>query len=86
MNVMVMMKAENMETKEFWKSAERWVNGRKSLANGFTPEEGVGGLHFEIANWHAKKQVFGGPLYLISHTCMLARLRAHVWLFILYFY
>ena len=34
-------------------SVERGVNGHMSLANGFTPEERVEGLHFEIADWHA---------------------------------
>ena len=34
-------------------SVERTVNGQMSLANGFTPEERVEGLHFEIADWHA---------------------------------
>ena len=32
---------------------ERAVNGHMSLANGFTPEERVEGLHFEVADWHA---------------------------------
>ena len=34
-------------------SVERGVNGHMSLANGFTPEERLEGLHFEIADWHA---------------------------------
>lgn len=33
-------------------SVERAVNGHCSLANGFTPEERLEGLHFEIADWH----------------------------------
>ncbi|CAH3154050.1 unnamed protein product, partial [Porites evermanni] len=33
-------------------SVERGVNGHCSLANGFTPEERLEGLHFEIADWH----------------------------------
>ena len=32
-------------------SVERAVNGHCSLANGFTPEERLEGLHFEIADW-----------------------------------
>ena len=32
---------------------ERAVNGHMSLANGFTLEERVEGLHFEVADWHA---------------------------------
>ena len=32
---------------------ERAVNGHVSLANGFTPEERLDGLHFEIADWHS---------------------------------
>ena len=31
-------------------SVERGVNGHCSLANGFTPEERLEGLHFEIAD------------------------------------
>ena len=34
-------------------SVERAVNGHMSLANGFTPEERLEGLHFEVADWHA---------------------------------
>lgn len=34
-------------------SVERGVNGLMSVANGFTPEERIEGLHFEIADWHA---------------------------------
>ena len=34
-------------------SVEHGVNGLMSIANSFTPEEPVEGLHFEIANWHA---------------------------------
>ncbi len=34
-------------------SVERAVNGHVSLANGFTAEERLEGLHFEVADWHA---------------------------------
>ncbi|XP_028404057.1 uncharacterized protein LOC114526731 isoform X1 [Dendronephthya gigantea] len=34
-------------------SVERGVNGLSSVANGFTPDERIEGLHFEIADWHA---------------------------------
>jgi len=34
-------------------SVERAVNGHASLSNGFTPEEQLEGLHFEIADWHS---------------------------------
>ncbi len=34
-------------------SVERAVNGHASLANGFTAEERLEGLHFEVADWHA---------------------------------
>jgi hypothetical protein len=34
-------------------SVERAVNGHMSLANGFTSEERLEGLHFEVADWHA---------------------------------
>lgn len=34
-------------------SVERAVNGHASVANGFTPEERLQGLHFEIADWHS---------------------------------
>jgi len=33
------------------------VNGHCSLANGFTPEERLEGLHFEIADWHGGNKV-----------------------------
>ena len=36
-------------------SVERAVNEHCSLANGFTPEERLEGLHFEIADWHGGK-------------------------------
>ena len=34
-------------------TVERAVNGHASLSNGFTAEERLEGLHFEIADWHA---------------------------------
>ena len=34
-------------------SVERGVNALFELANGFTPEEKLEGLHLEIADWHA---------------------------------
>lgn len=34
-------------------TVERAVNGHASLSNGFTAEEWLEGLHFEIADWHA---------------------------------
>jgi hypothetical protein len=34
-------------------SVERAINGKMSLANGFTSEERLEGLHFEAADWHA---------------------------------
>lgn len=34
-------------------SVERGVNALFELANGFTPEERLEGLHLEIADWHA---------------------------------
>ena len=34
-------------------SVERAVNGHVSLANSFTAEERLEGLHFEVADWHA---------------------------------
>ena len=34
-------------------SVERGVNALHQLANGFTPEEQLEGLHLEIADWHA---------------------------------
>lgn len=34
-------------------SVERAVNGHISLANEFTPEDRLEGLHFEVADWHA---------------------------------
>ena len=47
-------------------SVERAVNGHMSLANGFTPEERVEGLHFEVADWQAGNQVFRG-MYTIGN-------------------
>ena len=35
-------------------SVERAVNCLASLANGFTPDERLDGLHLEIADWHAE--------------------------------
>ena len=34
-------------------TVERAVNDHMSLQNGFTPEERLEGLYFEIADWHA---------------------------------
>ena len=34
-------------------SVERGINGHMSLANGFSPDDRLDGLHFEIADWHA---------------------------------
>ena len=35
-------------------SVKRAVNCLSSLANGFTAEEKLEGLHLEIADWHAE--------------------------------
>ena len=35
-------------------SVQRAVKCLASLANGFTPEERLDGLHLEIADWHAE--------------------------------
>ena len=35
-------------------SVERAVNCLSSLANGFTVEERLDGLHLEIVDWHAE--------------------------------
>ena len=34
-------------------TVELAVNCHMSLCNGFTPDERLEGLHFEIADWHA---------------------------------
>ena len=34
-------------------TAQRGVNALFELANGFTPDERLEGLHLEIADWHA---------------------------------
>lgn len=34
-------------------TVERAVNAHMTLCNGFTAEERLEGLHFEIADWHA---------------------------------
>ena len=34
-------------------SIERGINGHMSLANAFSPDDRLDGLHFEIADWHA---------------------------------
>ena len=39
------------------------MNGHASLSNGFTPEECLDGLHFQIADWHA------GNKFLQVNTC-----------------
>ena len=44
-------------------TVERAVNGHASLSNGFTPEECLDGLHFQIADWHA------GNKFLQVNTC-----------------
>ena len=44
-------------------SVERAVNGHMSLANGFTPDERVDGLHFEVADWHAGNKFLEVCLY-----------------------
>lgn len=38
---------------------ERDVNASMTLCNGFTPEEQLEGLHFEIADWHAGNKAIG---------------------------
>ena len=53
-------------------SVEKAVNGHCSLANGFTPEERLEGLHFEIADWHGGNKFlevsspFFGTIYKIT--------------------
>ena len=44
-------------------TVEQAVNGHASLSNGFTPEECLDGLHFQIADWHA------GNKFLQVNTC-----------------
>ena len=44
-------------------TVERAVNGHVSLSNGFTPEERLDGLHFQIADWHT------GNKFLQVNTC-----------------
>ena len=34
-------------------TVERSINGHTSLANGFSSDDRLDGLHFEIADWHA---------------------------------
>ena len=44
-------------------SIERAINCHISLANGFTAEERLDGLHFEVADWHA-----GNKFLEVSYT------------------
>lgn len=52
---------------------ERTVNCILSMANGFTPNDRLEGMHPEIADWHAEMNLLGvsihkDPLnYLINH-------------------
>ena len=48
-------------------SVERGVNGHCSMANGFTPEERLEGLYFEIADWHGGNEFTEVGRY---HSCM----------------
>ncbi len=47
---------------------ERAVNSHVSIANGFSPEERLDGLHFEIADWHSGYRFLQVNLYL--YTCL----------------
>ncbi len=40
-------------------TVERAVNAHMTLCNGFTPQEQLEGLHFEIAYWHAGNKAIG---------------------------
>ena len=40
-------------------TTDRAVNAVKSMANGYTPEEHLEGLHFGIADWHAGMNFLG---------------------------
>ena len=41
-------------------SVKRTVNCLSSLANGFTAEERLDGLHLEIPDWHAESKFLSG--------------------------
>lgn len=47
-------------------SVERAVNALFELANGFTPEERLEGLHLEIADWHARNKFEGMKISNVS--------------------
>ena len=47
-------------------SVERVVNAHMSLANGFTPEERLVGLHFEVADWHTSNKFLDVCLFIYS--------------------
>ena len=47
-------------------TVERAVNEHNALCNGFTPEERLEGLHFEVADWHAGNKAIGVNIALAS--------------------
>ena len=49
-------------------TVERAINGHMSLSNGFTAEERIEGLHFEVADWHAGNKFLEVCHSLINHA------------------
>ena len=49
-------------------TVERAINGHMSLSNGFSAEERIEGLHFEVADWHAGNKFLEVCHSLINHA------------------
>ena len=62
-------------------SVERAVNCISSLANGFTPEERLDGLHVEIADWHAELKFLAVslPFFVPSNSNITVYLYKRLW-------
>ena len=53
-------------------SVERGINGHMSLSNGFSPDERLDGLHFEIADWHAGNKFLEVLIKNLQFHCVTA--------------
>ena len=45
---------------------EQAANGHMSLVNGFTQEDRVEGLHFEVADWHAGNKFLEVGIFIVN--------------------
>lgn len=50
-------------------TVERSVNGHASLSIGFTPEERLDGLHFQIADWHSSNKFLQVNIQALIYIC-----------------